>query len=68
MTENILILLKGRGPILIEGAEYKGHTRPDGKLTENWHYYLDDRGRWYHFRNEEIQAVIPNDANIRFTY
>ena len=58
--ELITIYLKHREkPIEFEG-EYKGHIRPDGKETKNWHYYLDNHGYWRHFRKTEIQAVISS--------
>ena len=56
--ERLSIYLKGRDePISFDG-EYRGHKRPDGVITENWHYYVSVNDIWYHFRKNEIQLVV----------
>ena len=57
--EDIMVYIKGRRePVIIQGAEYLGHTRPDGVETKHWHYYKDAEGKIYHFRKKWIQLVI----------
>jgi len=51
------IILSNGKEITFEG-KYIGETRPDGKLTENWHYYKGDDGTIYHFRKPDMIAVI----------
>jgi len=59
--EEIEIFIKGhKAPFRFKG-EYLGHTRPDGKVTRNWHYYRDENGEVYHFRKTEIQLVISKE-------
>jgi len=57
--ENINVYIKGRDePFVIANGEYLGHKRPDGKITDNWHYYKSCYGEVFHFRKQEMQAVI----------
>ena len=59
MVEDIEVYLRGRqSPIVIYGADYHGHTIPNGAKTKNWHYYVDKDGNEYHFRKTEIQYVF----------
>ena len=62
MKEDVEIYLKGRKvPIVIHGAEYLGHTRPDGKETKHWHYYKDAEGKIYHIRKKWMQLVVSHE-------
>lgn len=57
-VEKLTIYIKNIKEPFIFNGEYLGHERPDGKETNNWHYYKDDQGRIYHFRKEHIQFII----------
>lgn len=55
----IEVYVKGREkPFYIEEGKYLGHKRPDRTITDNWHYYEDIWGNFFHFRKNEMQAVI----------
>lgn len=55
----ISVYVKGRKePFRVFDGKYLGHTRPDGKKTDNWHYYEDVVGNVFHFRKSEMQAVV----------
>lgn len=57
-TEKMKIFVKDRELPFSFYGKYLGHNRPDGVLTKNWHYYLDEEGNIYHFRKENIVCVI----------
>ena len=57
MEQIFIYLVHRKEPVTFFG-KYLGHKRPDGKETDNWHYYEDDEGTIYHLRKEHIQCVI----------
>ena len=59
--EKIEVYVKGVDKPFAFDGEYKGHERPDGKETMNWHYYLSSDGKWFHFRKENIVAIISKE-------